>query len=791
MSETGVGAGVGAGVGDRVLRKEDLRFITGKGRYTADINLPGQRYAFFVRSPYAHAKITAVKVGEAELAPGVVAVLTGQQVAEDGLGALPCGWMIHSKDGSEMLQPPHPVMAADKVNYLGEPVAIVVAETFLQAKNAAELVEVDYQELEPVIDPGSAQTQGQIYEGIPRNTCYEWELGDKEATDKAFKTAAHVTSLKIRNNRLIPNAIEPRAAIGDFNPGTEDLTIYTTSQNPHLARLVLAAFVQIAPEHKLRIIAPDVGGGFGSKIFIYSEETACAWASKRLGFPVKWVAERSESFLADAHGRDHVTEAELAMDKKGMFLGLRVKTLANMGAYLSTFASAVPTYLYGTLLAGQYKTPAIYVEVDSVFTNTAPVDAYRGAGRPEATYILERIVEVAARELNMDPVALRRMNLIGKDEFPYQTPVALEYDTGDYEASLDKALELVDYKGFDERKQDSASRGMLRGIGFSCYIEACGLAPSRVAGALGAGVGLWESGEVRVNPTGSVTVLTGTHSHGQGHETTFAQLVASRLGISVDDVDVVHGDTGKMDFGLGTYGSRSLSVGGSALVKAADKVIAKGKKIAAYMMESEAENIDFEAGEFKLRESNLAKSFQEVAFAAYVPHDYPLEELEPGLSEKAFYDPVNFTYPAGTHICEVEIDSDTGVVHVDRFVAVDDFGNIINPMIVEGQVHGGIAQGIGQALLEHGIYDESGQLLTGSYMDYCMPRADDLPDFEVGMTCTPCTHNPVGAKGCGEAGAIGSPPAVINAVTHALGVNHLDMPATSEKVWKVIQETKQ
>ncbi len=775
-------------IGERVLRKEDKRFITGKGKFTDDINIRGQAYAYFVRSPVAHAVINSIDVSAAEAAVNVVAVLTGLQVAEDGLGALPCGWMVHSKDGSEMKQPFHPVMAGSKVNYAGEPVAVVIAETLLAAKNAAELVEVDYEEIDAVVDLSSAQSAPDIYPEIPGNTSYNWELGEKDATMEALANAAHVTKIRVTNNRLIPNAMEPRAALSDYNTGSEELTLYTTSQNPHLVRLVFTAFVQLAPEHKLRIIAPDVGGGFGSKIFIYSEETAISWASMKLGIPIKWTAERSESFLTDAHGRDHVSEASLAMDDEGHFLALHIKTTANMGAYLTLFASAVPTYLYGTLMAGQYKTPNIYVEVDSVFTNTAPVDAYRGAGRPEATYLLERIVESAAREMDIDPAEIRRRNFIQPSDFPYQTPVALEYDTGDYEASLSRALEMSDYSGFPERKEEAAARGKLRGIGFSCYIEACGLAPSQVAGSLGAGIGLWESGEVRVNPTGSVTVLTGSHSHGQGHETTFAQLVASKFGISVDDVEVVHGDTGKLDFGMGTYGSRSLAVGGSALSKAADKVIVKGKKIAAHMMESNADDIDFDDGAFTVRESNLSKTFQEIAFAAYVPHDYPLEELEPGLSEKAFYDPANFTYPAGTHICEVEIDPETGVVEIVKYTAVDDFGTVINPMIVEGQVHGGIAQGIGQALLEACVYDETGQLLTGSYMDYCMPRADDLPNFDVDLTCTPCTHNPVGAKGCGEAGAIGSPPAVINAVTDAIGIMDIDMPATPERVWRAIQQ---
>ena len=777
-------------IGKSVLRKEDQRFITGKGRYTGDIDLRGQTYGYFVRSPYAHAVVGEIDTSEAESMSGVVAVLTGKQVAEDELGGLPCGWMIHSKDGGEMKQPLHPVMAATKVNYVGEPVALVVAESFDEAKNAAEHVSVDYEELPAVVSTAAAQSAPDIYTEAPGNTCYQWELGEKEATDAAIEGAAHVTRYTLTNNRLIPNALEPRAAIADFNTGTEELTLYTTSQNPHLARLILTAFVQIAPEHKLRIIAPDVGGGFGSKIFVYSEETALAWASMKLGVAIKWTAERSESFLADAHGRDHVSDAELAMDEAGNFLALRVKTTANMGPYLSTFASAVPTYLYGTLLAGQYKTPNIYVEVDSVFTNTAPVDAYRGAGRPEATFLLERIVDLAAKELGIDPAELRRKNMIQPADFPYQTPVALEYDIGDYEASLNKAMEMADYAGFAGRKADSEANGKLRGIGLSCYIEACGLAPSALAGALGAGVGLWESGEVRVNPTGSVTVMTGTHSHGQGHETTFAQLVASRFGISVDDVEVVHGDTGKMDFGLGTYGSRSLSVGGSALSVAADKVVEKGRKIAAHLLEGDVDNIDFEDGEFRLKESNRSKTFQEIAFAAYVPHDYPIEELEPGLAEKAFYDPVNFTYPAGTHICEVEIDPETGVTEITKFTAVDDFGTIINPMIVDGQVHGGVAQGIGQAMLEQCVYDESGQLQTGSFMDYCMPRADDLPKFTVGMTTTVCTHNPVGAKGCGEAGAIGSPPAVINAITDAVGVRDISMPATPEKIWRAVQEVR-
>jgi carbon-monoxide dehydrogenase large subunit len=620
-----------------------------------------------------------------------------------------------------------------------------------------------------------------------------WALGDKAAVDAGFAKAAHVTKIDIVNNRLIPNAIEPRAANATYSAADDAYTLYVTSQNPHVERLLMTAFVLGLPEHKVRVIAPDVGGGFGSKIYLYAEETAMVWASKRVRRPIKWVAERSESFLTDAHGRDHVTHAELALDKNGKFLAFRIDTNANMGAYLSTFASCIPTILYATLLAGQYTTPAIYCEVTAAFTNTAPVDAYRGAGRPEATYVVERIVHQAALEMGIAQDEIRRRNFIRT--FPYQTPVALQYDTGDYEACLDEAMKMADVQGFPARKAASAAKGKLRGLGYSAYIEACGLAPSNIAGALGARAGLYEAGEVRVHPTGSVSVFTGSHSHGQGHETTFAQVVAARLGMSVDNVDIVHGDTGRIPFGMGTYGSRSLSVGGSAIVKALDKIVAKGRKIAAHLLEAAESDIEFDNGKFTVAGTDRSKTFGEIALAAYVPHNYPLATLEPGLNETAFYDPTNFTYPAGTHICEVEIDPETGVVTVERFSACDDFGNIINPMIVEGQVHGGVGQGIGQALLENCVYDrDSGQLLTGSYMDYAMPRADDLPSFAVSTKVTPCTHNPLGAKGCGEAGAIGSPPALMNAVMDALaasGVKHLDMPASPHRVWSALQAARQ
>jgi len=779
MSATGIGA--------TVRRKEDQRFITGKGHYTADVNRAGQTHACFVRSPHAHARIKGIDATAASKMPGVVAVLTGADLAVDKLGNLICGWMIHSKDGSAMKMAPHPALAQTKACHVGDPVAVVIAETLAQAKDAAEKVQVDYEVLPAVADPAQAQSAGaaQIHEVAPKNTIYQWQLGDKGKTDAAFQSAAHVTKLDIVNNRLVPNAIEPRAAIGEYDSGTGHFTLWNTTQNPHVARLVIAAFIGMAPEHKLRVIAPDVGGGFGSKIFIYPEEVVALWASKRVGRPVKWVAERVESFLSDAHGRDHVTHAEMAFDRDGKVVGLRARTIANLGAYMSTFSSSVPTYLYATLLSGQYNIPNIYCEVDAVYTNTVPVDAYRGAGRPEATFVVERLVEVAARELSIDPAELRKRNFI--HQFPHQTPVILAYDAGDYNASLKKALELADYKGFAKRKRESARDGKLRGIGLSAYIEACGLAPSQAAGSLGAGVGLWESAEVRVNPTGSVEVLTGSHSHGQGHETTFAQLVSERLGIAIDNVSIVHGDTDIVQFGMGTYGSRSGAVGMSAIVKALDKVEAKAKKVASHLLEAAEGDIVFKDGKFTVAGTDRSVPWGDVALNAYTAHKFSGQELEPGLKETSFYDPTNFTFPAGCHVCEVEIDPDTGETEIVNWTAVDDFGVLVNPMIVEGQVHGGITQGVGQALLERAIYDKDGQLVTGSFMDYCMPRAHDVPSFKVGVTVTKCPSNPLGVKGCGEAGAIAAPAAVINAITDAIGSEQIAMPATPQAVWTAIQ----
>lgn len=775
---------MGQYIGTSVKRKEDDRFVAGKGRYTDDIVLPNMTYAHILRSPHAHARIKGIKTDKASAQPGVVAVFTGKDLETI---SVPTGWAI----GDNMKEPPHPPLAVGKVRHVGDGVAVVIAEDRYLARDAAELVEVDYEVLPAVADASKAREAGApvVHDEAPNNICFTWELGDKAAADEALSKAHHVTKLDFINQRLIANAIEPRCAIGDYDVGKDELTLYTSSQNPHLIRLLLCAFVLGLPEHKVRVISPDVGGGFGSKIFHYPEEVICAWATRKIGRPVKWTAERSESFLSDAHGRDHHTVAEMGFDKDGNMVGLRVITTANLGAYLSTFGPGVPTWLYGTLLTGQYKTKNIYVQTTGVFTNTTPVDAYRGAGRPEATFVVERLVETAAHELNMDPAELRRKNLIPPDAFPYETPVVMTYDSGNYEPALDRALEMVGYQKLrEQQKKARAQGGKLIGIGFSSYIEACGIAPSKVAGAIGARAGLYEGASVRVHPTGKVTVFTGSHAHGQGHETTFAQVVADGFGISIDDVDVVHGDTAQIPFGMGTYGSRSIAVGGSAIYQAVQKIKEKAKKIAAHKLEASEEDLESADGNWTVKGTDRSVAFGDIALTAYVPHDYP-EDLEPGLEDNAFWDPKNFTFPFGTHISVVEIDPDTGKVDIVRYVAVDDVGNVINPMIVDGQVHGGIAQGVAQALWEGAVYDDGGQLITGSMMDYALPKADDLPSFEVDRTTTPCPDNPLGVKGAGETGTIASTVCIVNAVVDALshlGVRDLAMPMTPERVWRAI-----
>jgi carbon-monoxide dehydrogenase large subunit len=786
------------GIGASIKRREDVRFLTGAGNYTDDINIRGQAYVYFLRSDVAHGKLNKVDTTAASAMPGVVRIFTGADFA--GVGGLPCGWQVTDRHGQPMKEPGHPVLAQGKVRHVGDPIAAIVADTLEQARDAAEAIELDIEELPAVVDMKAAVKDGSalVHDDIGSNLCYDWGFVEenKAAVDEAIKNAAHVTTLELVNNRLVANPMEPRVCVGDYSRATDDYTLYTTSQNPHVIRLLMGAFVLGIPEHKLRVVAPDVGGGFGTKIFHYAEEAFCTFAAKACNRPVKWTASRSEAFMSDAHGRDHVTKIELALDKDNNFTAIRTETYANMGAYLSTFAPSVPTWLHGTLMAGNYRTPVIYVNVKAVFTNTVPVDAYRGAGRPEATFQIERVIDQAARELGVDPIALRRQNFIKADQFPYQTPVAVAYDTGNYDATMDRLIEMADLSGFAKRRKASEAKGKLRGLGVNCYIEACGIAPSNLVGQLGARAGLYESATVRVNATGGIVVMTGSHSHGQGHETAFPQVIAEMLGIDESMVEVVHGDTSKAPMGMGTYGSRSLAVGGSAMVRATEKILRKAKKIAAHLMEASEGDIEVKDGRFHVAGTDKSVAWGDVTLAAYVPHNYPLEDIEPGLEETAFYDPSNFTYPSGAYACEVELDPETGKVTIERFSAADDFGNVVNPMIVEGQVHGGIAQGVGQALLEGAVYDENGQLLTGSYMDYAMPRATDVPFYQVDHSCvTPCTHNPLGVKGCGEAGAIGSPPAVVNAVLDALNsggikIAHIDMPVSPSRVWSAIQKAK-
>ena len=786
--------------GKSVKRREDPRFITGRGNYVDDLKLPGMTYAAFVRSPHAAARIKGIDVSAAKKHPGVVAVFTGKDMT--GVNSLPCGWDLRKEKGipgvvEDLAMVPHMPLTSDVARHVGDPVAVVIADSQSAAQDAAEKVNVTWEPLPSVTATDKAIASGapKVHDVATGNTAFKWALGDAAATDKAFKDAAVTVKKRIVNQRLVANAMKPRACVARFDDSTGDLTLWVTSQNPHVHRLLMCAFVLGIPEHKVRVIAPDVGGGFGSKIFLYNEEVVCSWASKVIKRPIRWTSSRREAYMTDAQGRDHISDVELALSKDGTMLGLRVKTTANLGAYLSTFAPAVPTFLYGTLLNGVYTFGAIHVEVTGVFTNTTAVDAYRGAGRPEACYLLERIVDVGAAALKMDPAELRRKNFIPKFSGAFQTHVAVSYDSGDYAGALDKLMGVFDYKKFRAEQATARAQGRLLGVGFSTYIEACSIAPSKLVGALGAGAGLYESGKVRVHPTGGVTVYTGSHAHGQGHETTFAQLVADELGIPMEQVEIVHGDTGLIPFGMGTYGSRSASVGGTAIRMSIDKIKEKGKKIAAHLLEASPKDMEYANGQFQVKGvPSKAVPFGAVALTAYVPHNFP-DGLEPGLEETSFYDPSNFCFPFGAHACVVEVEPETGKVKVVRYVAIDDVGNVINPMIVDGMVHGGVAQGIGQALWEGAVYDaESGQLLTGSMMDYAMPKADMLTMCETGRTVTPTPVNPLGIKGAGETGTIAATPAVVNAVVDALsgfGVDHIEaMPLTPERVWKTIQAAK-
>jgi carbon-monoxide dehydrogenase large subunit len=782
--------------GASIKRREDPRFITGKGHYTDDLKLPGMTCAAFVRSPHAHARIRSIDTAAARALPGVVAVFVGADMV--GVNSLPCGWDLRkAKNVPGVVQDlaivPHMPLTSDVARHVGDPVAVVIAENQDTANDAVEKVVVDWEVLPSVTatDHATDAAAPQLHGGAPGNVAFKWELGGGDLDD-AFKRADKIVAKRIVNQRLVANAMEPRACVARYEDATGELTLWVTSQNPHVHRLLMCAFVLGIPEQKVRVIAPDVGGGFGSKIFLYNEEVVCSWATRQLKRPVRWTATRREAYITDAHGRDHVTEAAVALAKDGTILGLHVKTTANLGAYLSTFAPAVPTFLYGTLLNGVYAIGAIKCEVTGVFTNTTAVDAYRGAGRPEACYVLERMIDAAAAALKMDPADIRRKNFIPKFSGAFQTHVAVSYDSGDYAKAFDKLLGIFDYKAFRAEQAEARKKGRYLGVGFSTYIEACSIAPSKVVGALGAGAGLYESGKVRVHPTGGVTVYTGSHSHGQGHETTFAQLVADELQVPIDQIEVVHGDTGSIPFGMGTYGSRSASVGGTALYMSVNKIKEKGKKIAAHLLEASVGDIEYTGGQFSVRGApGKSVPFGTVALTAYVPHNYP-EGLEPGLEETSFYDPSNFCFPFGAHACVVEVDPDTGHVKIVRYIAVDDVGNVINPMIVDGMVHGGITQGAAQALWEGAVYDdESGQLITGSMMDYALPKADMLPSYETDRTETPTPVNPLGVKGAGETGTIAATPAVVNAVVDALagiGVDHIEaMPLTPERVWKTIQ----
>lgn len=780
------------GIGQSVRRTEDFRFIQGQGRYVDDLGAHGDYRAVFLRSPHAHATIVAIDTSQAAAMAGVIAVYTGADIVADGIGTIPCTWAITGRDGSPMAEPPHPALCVDKVRHVGDPVAVVIAQTLAIAKAACECIAIDYEPLPAVSDSVAALRDDapQIWPQAPTNLCCDWDIGDEQEVENVFKAAAHTVSIELTNNRLAACPMEPRAARAHFERADGRYTLFTTSQIPHGVRAMLCHLILHVPETDLRVVSPDVGGGFGTKIFLYSEETVLTWASAKLDRPVAWRAERSEGFLIDAQGRDHVTEAEMALDKDGLITGLRVSTIANLGAYLSQAAPAIPTTYYAPLLSGVYRIPAIHARVRLAFTNTTCVDAYRGAGRPEATYVLERLMDRAALALDIDRLDIRRRNFIATDAFPYATPLGLTYDSGDHHGTLERALEAIDYQGFAARREVSRAAGFLRGIGFSTYLEVAGGVPSRVYQSLGTRGGRHEAADVRVHPSGAVTVFVGTHSQGQGHETSFAQIVSDRVGVPLKDIQVVQGDTDRVHFGCGTVASRSLVIGGSAVVRALDKVIDKATRLAAHALEVAPGDIEVERGSFRVAGTDREMSFRAIAAMAYAAVDLPEDDPEPGLTATAFYDPQNWTFPGGCHVCELEIDPDTGIIRLDRVLAVDDVGTVINPMIVEGQIQGGLAQSIGQALLEQVIFDpDTAQLQTGSFMDYAMPRADTVPDLEVHHHGTICAHNPLGAKGCAEVGSVGLPPAIVNAALDALaplGVDHLEMPLTPQTIWQAM-----
>ena len=768
------------GVGQPVRRVEDRRFLTGRGHYLDDLVRPRQAYAAMLRSPHAHARIRSIDTAVAEAAPGVVAVLTGAELARDGIGTVPCVSGLTNRDGSTMWLPPRPAIVRDIVRHVGDTVAMAVAETAALARDAADLIEIEYEPLPAAVETGRALEPGQqaVWEERPDNLCFDWEIGDSGAVERATAGARHHVSLTLVNNRVVVNSMEPRGAIGEYDDGEGQYTLWSSTQGSHFVRNLLAEHVFHIPENRIRVVTPDVGGGFGMKLFLYPEHVLTLWAAKRIGRPVHWVPDRSDSFVTDTQGRDNITRLDLALDDNLKFLGLSVQLTANMGAYLSNFAPEIPTASGAVMYSGVYSFPAIHVAVKGVYTNTVPVDAYRGAGRPEAAYAIERLLDYAATQLGVAPEELRRRNFIKPEAMPYATPLGLTYDSGNFARNLGDALTAADIAGFAARRAESRHRGRYRGIGHAVYIEQSGFPPDEFA-------------ELRFDPAGTLTVLIGSQSSGQGHQTAYSQLVSEKLGVPLDKIRVLQGDTDAIAFGRGTGGSRSIPVGGAALMHAGDKLIAKGKTIAAHLLEAAEADIVYDDGQFTIGGTDRAVTIEAVARAAFNPAQLPVG-LEPGFAESGHFTPPSPTFPNGCHVCELEIDPDTGHVDVLRYLVVDDFGQVINPLMLAGQVHGGIAQGIGQAMLERTVYEpESGQLLSGNLTDYAVPHADTLPAIEFSYNVVPCRTNPLGVKGAGEAGAIGSPPAFINAAVNALselGIDHLDMPLLPERLWRAIRD---
>ncbi len=781
-------------IGQALKRREDGRFLTGTGRYVDDVVLPNTCHLILVRSPHAHARIRGIRTDQAKAMEGVLAVLTAKEAKEFGIGALPLTSPVVSRDGSHMVEKLRPVITDDKVRHVGDIVAAVVAETRYQALDAAEMVEVDYEILPSVTNTAKALDSGAplVHDELGTNRAFDIDIGNEAAVEKALAGAAHVTELSLVNNRITANSLEPRAALGHYDATTDHHTLYSTTQIPHLVRRWLAESSLNHPEHLIRVIAPDVGGGFGMKVAHYPEEPIVLWASRVVGRPVRWTATRSEALISDAHARDHVTQCRMGLDASGKILAIRCETVASLGAYLTPFGASIPAHYYGRLLVGLYKTPNLYCRVKGVYTHNVPTEAYRGAGRPEAIFVLERLLENAAREMGIDVCDIRARNFIQPEEFPYKTPFDIKYDSANAPGLLEKVMSVADYATLREEQKRLREKGVLIGLGLATFIDCAG-APSRVAAKIGRRIGGWDSASIRVHPSGKVSVFCGTHSHGQGHATTFTQIAADRLGVNIEDIELIEGDTDRCPYGFGTWGSRSLITSGMAIVRASDRIVEKCKRLAGHLLECDQADIEYVEGEFRVTGTDVKKTFKQIVSAAYLGASYP-EDFELGLEEAVFYDPLDRNFPSAMHLAVVEVDRSTGKVMLRDYCVIDDCGRVINPMIVEGQVHGGLAQGIGQALMEDCTYDHgTGQLLAGSFMDYSMPRALDLPSFKVRSQETPTPNNALGVKGSGESGTIGAPAAVGNAVVDALwhlGVRHIDMPMNSRNVWRALRTAR-